>query len=171
MAPASASQAPPHPCSAIVWRVGGARVFVLLSFRTPPLTEMTAPLLPGCSTHPTLRPTAADPCLTASIAYSIWNILPCGLHVTTSVSYCGAKGGIRDEPTLVAKSDRGLCPGLETQHHATDLVPKHDGCLMSTRMAHGARESTLASDDAAPPARSQVITSGSTPQDPEPRSL
>ena len=70
-----------------------------------------------------------------------------------------------------AKSDRGLCPGLETPHHATDLVPKHDGCLVSTRMTHGAQESTLTSDDAAPLARSQVIASGSTPQDPEPRSL
>ena len=37
----------------------------------------------------TRNPTAALPCLTASIAYSIWWIRPCGLHVTTSVSYCG----------------------------------------------------------------------------------
>jgi len=32
-------------------------------------------------------PIAADPCFTASIAYSTWNNRPAGLHVVTSVSY------------------------------------------------------------------------------------
>ena len=32
-------------------------------------------------------PTAALPCFTASIAYSIWWMRPAGLHVVTSVSY------------------------------------------------------------------------------------
>ena len=41
----------------------------------------------------TLSPTAALPCFTASIAYSIWKMRPCGLHVVTSVSYCAAAGG------------------------------------------------------------------------------
>ena len=38
----------------------------------------------------TFRPTAALPCLTASIAYSTWCRRPCGLQVVTSVSYCAA---------------------------------------------------------------------------------
>lgn len=38
------------------------------------------------------RPTAAAPCFTASMAYSIWWMRPCGLHVTTSVSYCTGQG-------------------------------------------------------------------------------
>ena len=38
----------------------------------------------------TLSPTAALPCFTASMAYSIWKMRPCGLHVVTSVSYCTA---------------------------------------------------------------------------------
>lgn len=33
-------------------------------------------------------PTAQLPCLTASMAYSTWNSLPCGLQVVMSVSYC-----------------------------------------------------------------------------------
>jgi hypothetical protein len=32
-------------------------------------------------------PTQAEPCLTASMAYSTWNSRPWGLHVVTSVSY------------------------------------------------------------------------------------
>jgi hypothetical protein len=31
-------------------------------------------------------PTTTEPCLTASVAYSIWNILPCGEKVTESLS-------------------------------------------------------------------------------------
>jgi len=33
------------------------------------------------------RPTQAEPCFTASMAYSSWWILPCGLHTVTSLSY------------------------------------------------------------------------------------
>ena len=33
------------------------------------------------------RPTDAEPCFTASMAYSTWYSRPCGLHVMTSVSY------------------------------------------------------------------------------------
>jgi hypothetical protein len=40
-----------------------------------------------CRVH-TLSPTAALPCFTASMAYSIWKMRPWGLHVVTSVSYC-----------------------------------------------------------------------------------
>jgi hypothetical protein len=32
-------------------------------------------------------PTHTAPCLTASAAYSIWKILPCGDQVVTSLSY------------------------------------------------------------------------------------
>ena len=39
----------------------------------------------------TVRPTAQLPCLTASMAYSTWNRRPWGLHVVTSVSYCGGR--------------------------------------------------------------------------------
>lgn len=33
-----------------------------------------------------VTPTHAEPCFTASIAYSTWNRRPCGDHVVTSVS-------------------------------------------------------------------------------------
>ena len=61
-------------------------------------------VFPSCSprdrrSHSTLRPTTADPCFTASIAYSIWCILPCGLHVTTSWSYCSV------QPTVMCQAD------------------------------------------------------------------
>jgi hypothetical protein len=51
----------------------------------------------------TVSPTAALPCLTASIAYSTWKRRPCGLQVETSVSYCGGdqdQAAPRQEPTL-----------------------------------------------------------------------
>jgi hypothetical protein len=56
----------------------------------------------------TVRPTAQLPCFTASIAYSTWNRRPCGLHVVTSVSYCGSRCAAS------AAHDRHLQPSAAT---------------------------------------------------------
>lgn len=42
-----------------------------------------------------LRPTAAEPCLIASRAYSTWNILPCGELYNKQTSYQSAFCGIQ----------------------------------------------------------------------------
>ncbi len=74
---------------------------------------------------PTFRPIAALPCFTASCAYSTWWILPCGLHVVTSWSYCRRAPVLKNTPgKSVTQACTLVLPACDAQvrvgrHHSS----------------------------------------------------